>query len=157
MHQIIVEGLEQYLGGADPNDPAQREFRAHLARCEACRLEVQEAQELSGLFAALRPAEEIQPTPGFYAGLVKQINEQSGASLWRMFSLDPLFGRRLAFACLTLLAVLGSFLVSQDSYGYLPENPEAVMAIEQSASPVELPAARDRGMMLVTLASYDEP
>jgi len=155
MHQVIVDGLEQFLAGADPNDPAQRDFDKHLERCEACRLEVREFRELSSLFVSLRAAEEIQPAPGFYGRLSRQIDNRAPASFWRLFSLDPAFGRRVAFASLMFLAVLGSYLVSQDSdVAYAPPNPETVMAIEQNSPAVDSAPASDREMMLVTLTSY---
>jgi hypothetical protein len=157
MHQIIVEGLERHLAGAGPGDPGQREFTAHLAACEPCRLELQEMRELAGLFTVLRPVEGVEPPLGFYARVARNIDEQAGSSFWRMFSLDPLL-RRVAFASLMTLAVLGSYLVMQESnYGY-PYSPETVMAIESGApagSPAyDAPSSGEREMMLVTLTSY---
>ena len=75
-------------------------------------------------------------------------------SFWSLFSLDPGFGRRVVFASLLTLAVLGSYLVSRETEYIAAPSPEAVMAIDQSPAQ-DLGAARDRDMMLVTLTSYE--
>jgi hypothetical protein len=68
-------------------------------------------------------------------------------SLWNPFA-DFAFGRRVVFASLLTLAVLGTVLVSREtSYSPAPTTPEAVMANDQGS-----PTA-DR--MLVTLTAYE--
>ncbi len=154
MHPVIVENLEDYL--ADNLLPADlREFEAHLGTCPECRDEVRGMQEVSSLFATLRPTENIEPPPYFVAQVMGQVAAQPVLSFWSLFSLDPGFGRRVVFASLLTLAVLGSFLVSRESqYRPGPPTPESVMALDQGAA-ADAPAARDRDMMLVTLTSYE--
>ncbi len=151
MHPVIVENLEDYLAGELlPGD--LRDFEAHLSTCPECRETVQGMQETSLLFAALRPAEEIAPPPGFAARVVAQVTSEPAPSFWSLFSVDPGFGRRVVFASLLTLAVLGSYLVSRETrYSPGPVTPEAVMALDQQ----EAPPASDRDMMLVTLTSYE--
>jgi anti-sigma factor RsiW len=150
MHKVIEDGLEDYLGGQ-----VRRDFQAHLQQCGECRTEVQEFQELSGLFKELRVEEPVHPSPGFYFRLSQNIEAQRQPSIWSIFSLDAAFGRRVAFASLMTLAIVGSFLVSRETgFETLSGNgPEAVMASHDVSVPHESSTDRDR--MLVTLASYD--
>jgi anti-sigma factor RsiW len=145
MHQVIVESLEEYIGG-DLAPSTRRDFEAHLEACEECKREVNGMLELSGLFVSLRSTEEIAPPPEFCAQVFARVSKQQTASFWTLFSLDATFGRRVVFASLMTLAVLGSFLVSREvAYSPGPARPESVMA-EQAAS---------RDTMLVTLTSYE--
>lgn len=153
MHPAIVDNLEEYVSG-NLRPAALREFKAHLQTCPACREEVRGIEETSSMFVALRPEEEIAPPPGFAARVMERVAAEAAPSFWSLFSLDPWFGRRVVFASLVLLAVLGSFLVSRES-DYAPgPSPEAVMAIEQAPAH-RAPGMNDRDMMLVTLASYE--
>jgi hypothetical protein len=151
MHDVIENGLEEYLGGQ-----VRRDFQAHLAECEECRLEVRQFEELSGMFQVLREPETIQPDPGFYFRVTQTIETQQQPSLWSIFSLDAVFGRRVAFASLMTLALVGSFLISNESGYDNPgaNGPEAAMASHDVSVPHESSVDRDR--MLVTLASYHQ-
>lgn len=150
MHPVIVENLEEYMAGS-LLPAALREFEAHLGGCPACRQEVRGMQEISTLFAALRPQEPIQAPPGFVARVMDRVAAEAAPSFWSLLSLEPGFGRRVVFASLVTLAVLGSYLVSLETE-YRPHHPspEAVMAIEYDG-----PRTSDRDMMLVTLTSYE--
>lgn len=149
MHAVIVENLEEYMsGGLLP--AALQEFEAHLRVCPACRDEVRSMQEVSTLFTTLRPSEEIVPPLGFAARVVRQVASQPAPSFWSLLSLDPGFGRRVVFASLLTLAVLGSYLVSSEVQYAPGPSPEAIMASDQNAAP-----QGDRDMMLVTLTSYE--
>ncbi len=109
-------------------------------------------REISALFTSLQPAEVVEPSPGFTARVMQQVGERPAPSVWSLFSLDFAFGRRVVFASLLTLAVLGSYLVTRETeYASGPPSPEAVMAQDQSA-PNPGP---DRDHMLVTLASYE--
>lgn len=71
----------------------------------------------------------------------------SSSSFWSAFG-DFAFGRRVVFASLLTLAVLGTVLVSrEEAYAPNPTTPEAVMA-DSSGSP-------SADQMLVTLANYE--
>jgi len=155
MHPVILENLEEYLSGTLlPKD--LREFEAHLTACQECREEVRGMQEVSSLFTALRPVETIEPPLGFAARVTAQVAASRAPSFWSVFSLDPAFGRRVVFASLLTLAVLGSFLVSREAgYAPGPNSPESVMAAEGSSNSPNAPAENDRDMMLVTLTSYE--
>ena len=144
MHQVILDRLEEYLSGA----PGPREFTAHLESCEECRGEVRQMQELSSAFVTLRAPEQIGPPLGFYARLSTRLEGQKQRSFGSMFWLDPAFGRRVAFASLVTLALLGSYLVSSEGeYSSGPSSPEVIMAQQ---APVANP-----DMLLATLASYE--
>src|ERR1041384_7436191 len=110
MHQVIVESLEEYLSGI-LTPVAQREFDAHLEICQECRREVNGMLEMSGLFETLRPPAELAVPAGFYARVIAQVSRPQAPSFWSLFSLDAAFGRRVVFASLLTLAVLGGFLV----------------------------------------------
>ncbi len=144
MHQVILDRLEQYLSGT----PSSREFTAHLESCPECRTELSEMQELSRAFGALRVPEEIAAPTGFYARVAGRVDQQRPRSLASLFWLDPVFGKRVAFASVMTLAVLGSYLITRETeYSAGPPDPEAVMAQQ---APTQDPDA-----MLATLASYE--
>jgi len=151
MHSVIVESLEEYISGK--LDPATlREFSAHLESCGLCRQEVHTMMEISTLFEPLRSTETIEPMPGFYTRVMEQIGVRQVSSIWSWLSWNSAFGRRLAFASLLTLAVLGSYVISSETkYSVGPTSPETVMAVDQS--PVVQP--NDRDMMLVTLTSFE--
>jgi anti-sigma factor RsiW len=145
MHQVIVDSLEEYMGGV-LRTSVKRDFDAHLETCVECRQEVNSMMEMSGLFASLQAPAELEAPPGFYARVRAQVSRPQAPSFWSLFSLDASFGRRVVFASLLTLAVLGSFLVSREAaYSPGPSTPEAVMAEHTT----------NRDAMLVTLTSYE--
>jgi|SRR5579871_331705 len=156
MHSVVMESLEEYLAGAlEP--AAQRKVEAHLSTCEDCREELGSMHEISQLFGSLRPEEALEalePTPAFYARVVETIGTHKAAtpSFASLFALDFAFGRRLVFASLLTLAVLGSYLVSRET-AYIPgPSPQSVMAQQESPAFDSGPASEN---MLVTLTAYE--
>jgi anti-sigma factor RsiW len=147
MHAVISDDLEDYLSGHLPPS-ALRCFQAHLETCSECRREVVEIQEVTALVAILKPAGTVVPSPSFAARVMQNVAGAAIPSFWSIFG-DFAFGRRVVFASLLTLAVLGTILVSRES-AYMPTgtSPEAVMASGSENSP-----SADR--MLVTLASYE--
>jgi len=144
MHQVIVDRLEAYLAGA----PGSREFTAHLESCQECRAELREMQEISSALVALRTPEEIVPAPGFYARMAQRMEAERPRSIWGLCLLDPAFGKRVAFASVMTLAVLGSYLITRETeYSAGPARPEVIMAQQAPAG--------DPDVMLATLASYE--
>ena len=144
MHQVILDRLEAYLTGA----PSSREFTAHLESCHECLIEVSEMQELSSVLVALRSSEEIAAPMGFSARVSQRLEQQRAQSFASMFWLDPIFGKRVAFASVMTLAVLGSYLITRETeYSAGPPNPEVIMA--------EHGPTQDPDVMLATLASYE--
>src|SRR6266571_2333831 len=115
MHVVVMDSLEEYLAGA--LEPAtQRKIEAHLSTCKMCREEIHSMQDVSQLFVSLRSDEVFDPSPGFYAGVRQQVSERKAAPTFAgLFGLDFAFGRRLVFASLLTLAVLGSYLVSSET------------------------------------------
>ena len=152
MHSVVTESLEDLLAGA-LKPAAQRDVEAHLNACQTCRAELRSMQEVSAMFASLRQDEAFSPSPGFYAGVMERVDaRQSAPTFASLFTLDFAFGRRLVFASLLTLAVLGSYLVSRES-SYSPDlSPEAVMAQQDSPAFDSAPAGES---MLVTLTTYE--
>lgn len=152
MHAVVMESLEEYLGGL--LEPAgRRAIEAHLNACQTCRDEVGAMREVSAMFGALRCDENPVPAPGFYARVMQQVGERKAVpSFASLFGLNLVFGRRLAFASLVTLAVLGSYLVSRET-GYANQlTPDAVIA-EQNSPGFETVSAQDN--MLITLTAYE--
>ena len=144
MHQVILDRLEEHLSGS----PCSREFTAHLESCEECRAEVQEMKDLSGAFSALRVPEALAPLDGFYTRVARRIDAGRPRSLWSFVWLEPAFGKRVAFASLMTLAILGSYLISRETeYSAGPPRPEVIMAQQ---APTDNPDT-----ILATLASYE--
>lgn len=143
MHQVILVRLEEYLSGS----PSPREFTAHLESCEECSAEVRVMLELSGALRAIREPEPLAVPSGFYARVAQRVEAQRPRSFWSLFWLEPAFGRRVAFASLMTLAILGSYLISRETeYSTGPSNPAAIMAQQSTGE--------DPDNMLATLASY---
>jgi len=148
-----MDSLEEYLSGT--LEPAgQRTVEAHLSACKSCREEVHEMKDVSLLFGSLRSAEEMEASPGFFAGVMQQAGEWRlpSPSFAGLFALDFAFGRRLVFASLLTLAVLGSYLVTREAEFSGP-SPEAVMAQQESPAFDSAPAPDN---MLVTLTAYEQ-
>ncbi len=157
MHAAVMENLEEYLSGS--LNPADRQsIEAHLEQCEMCREEVAAMEDVSLLFGVLRSGEAPEPVPGFYARVMERVEEQSPArgagrpSLANLFAFDLAIGRRLAFASLLTLAILGTFLVSRET-GYNPTlSPASIMAQQESPS---FDSAPGHDAMLLTLTTYE--
>jgi len=152
MHAVVMESLEEYLSGA-LDSAAQRDIEAHLSGCAMCREEVRGMQDVALLFGSLRSEEAPAPSPAFYAGIMQQVETQAAAapSFANFFSLDLAFGRRLVFASLLTLAVIGGYLVSHEAADAGSISPEAVMAQQDRPAFDSGPAQAN---MLVTLTSY---
>jgi anti-sigma factor RsiW len=152
MHAVVMDSLEEYLAGA-LKPAAQREIEAHLNACDACREEIRCMQDVSQLFVSLRSEEIAAPAPGFYARIAAQVSEREAApSVGNVFGLGFAFGRRLIFASLLTLAVLGSYLVSRESGYTAGPSPEAVLAQQESPAFDSAPAQDN---MLVTMTAYE--
>lgn len=156
MHGLIRQGVEEYLHGG-PGRRLPDGFEEHLRSCEECREEVSWMQDQSQLLRVLAPTRELDPAPGFYARVLEKIEIQQVVSPWGAF-LDPIFGRRLAVASLTLALLLGGFLALNErlNSGSSPANPESIMAVEDHPPGLGQDRERDRDTILVTLATYHE-
>ena len=147
MHAVIINDLEEYLSGSLPLSVRHR-FEAHLETCAKCRLEVDEMRESTELLASLKAAGEVEPSPSFVAQVMQDVAAgRQAPSFWSPFR-DFDFGRRVVFASLLTLAVLGTVLVSrEETYAPEPSTPEAVMA--------DGAGAPNSDQMLVALANYE--
>jgi anti-sigma factor RsiW len=152
MHAVIVDCLEEYLAGAlGPAD--RRVVEAHLSACRRCRDQVAGLREVSQLLGCLRSGEVADPAPGFYAGILRRVDERRAVPVFAgWFAMDLAFGRRLVFASLMMLAVLGTYLVSREMAAPGGPSAEAVMAQEYSPAFDSAPAP---DQMLVTLTAYE--
>jgi hypothetical protein len=156
MHRVIRDHLEEVLAEAPVSGPAKE----HLTECEDCRTEVGLMRAQAGLLRTLRPAEELDPRPGFYARVMERIENEGAVSIWNVFSESP-FGRRIAAASMALALAIGVYL-------YTSEQPEQATATRQVVfAPSELPGedqpgldltsgAPDRDAVLVNLVTYRE-
>jgi anti-sigma factor RsiW len=157
MHAVVMEGLEGYLAGT--LEPAvQREIEAHLHACSSCREEMGSMREISQLFDSLQPEEapeqSLQPSLGFYAGVLRQIDAQAAKpSTGWFFGWNLAFGRRLVFASLLTLAVLGGYLATHEPESQGMPSPDAILAQQESPSFDAVPAHDN---MLVTLTAYEQ-
>jgi len=156
MHQTIQDGLEDFLAGT-ADKPERVRIESHLLECAECRQEVETMREMSDLFASLRSPDPPAPAPGFYARVNNLIEKQQPQSLWEVF-LEPVFGKRLAFASLLVLATLGTVLMTRETEEYAGgPSPEMILAVERDAPLVEAgPPLMDRDQMLFTLASHKQ-
>jgi len=146
MHAVIIHHLEEYLSGSLAPAPLRR-FQAHLDTCSHCRREVSEIEQANSLLGCLRARETVDPPASFVARVIEDVAGRPAPSLWTLFG-DFAFGRRVVFASLITMAVLGTVLVSrEEAYQPAPPTPQAVMAAD-TGSP-------DADQMLVTLANYE--
>ncbi|HEY3837570.1 MAG TPA: hypothetical protein VGL72_13405 [Bryobacteraceae bacterium] len=152
MHEAIRNELEGYLSGEN----VSRSFTQHLEVCPPCAEEVQEMEEFSLSLHSLRAEqpEAIKPPLGFYAKVARTIEAEQKTPVWGLFAPDLQFFRKIAFASLMLLAVLGSYLVTHESDFAAPADAEqATLTEHNSTVPHESPA--DRQHIMVTLAAYE--
>ena len=152
MHAVVMDSLEEYLSGAlEP--AAERSIEAHLSTCNACREEVRSMQDVSQLFVSFRAEEEVAASAGFFAAVMQQVEAQRPApSFANLFALDFVFGRRLVFASLMMLAVLGTYLVTHEAQYTAPPVQDTIMAEQSSPTFDSAPADN----MLVTLTAYEQ-
>ena len=154
MHQPIRERLEEYLSGME-DAGCVREIEDHLASCKQCRQAMEQMGRQSELLKVLRPPVDMEPAPGFYARVMDRIESRKTASLWNVF-LEPACCKRIAYASLTLLLLMGTLAISVDREEDLsPSSPEVILAEEWPAPPFGVDQQRDRDVVLVELATYE--
>lgn len=158
MHRPIRDHLERYLGDSAGLD-GEPEFSAHLDACRDCRRDVAAMAAQAGLLRSLAAETELEAAPGFYAKVMSAVDARRGRSVAFTF-LDPVFGRRLVYACTLSLLVLGSFLFySVRNTPIDGWNPVALMAAgfgDRVHVGEGLNPQQDREYVLLTLASYQE-
>jgi hypothetical protein len=156
MHDEILNELEEHLSG----EPVSRSFTQHLEVCPPCASEVDQMEQISVSLRSFRlsdaeaDAPAVKPSLGFYAKVARTIEAEQKSPLWGIFAPDLQFFRKVAFASLMLLAVLGSYLVSRESdYANSMATEQATLTEHNVSVPHESPA--DRQHILVTLAAYE--
>lgn len=152
MHAVVMDSLEELLAGTLKPE-VQRDVEAHLSTCGRCREDLAAMQEISLCFRVLEAPEILEPAPGFYAQVKRRVGDRQAVPAFAgSFALDFAFGRRLVFASLITLAILGSYLVSTETDYPTGLSPAAVMAQQDSPA---FDSARGQDNMLVTMTTYE--
>ena len=84
-----------------------------------------------------------------------RIEAQSRPSFWSVF-LEPAFGRRLMYASMTLVVLLGTYLISSESSEPLAVATTAEQYLVEENPAVGANPQQDRDAVLVGLATYNE-
>jgi hypothetical protein len=113
MHEPIRDRLEELLA-AKGTAGTDRGLQKHLSSCTECSSEVDAMRAQAELLHAWRPAEEVEPAPGFYARVVQRIEERGKESMWAPFIYSA-FAKRLTYASLAATLLLGSYVISQET------------------------------------------
>ena len=152
MHGSIRDRLEDLLR-AESSAGSHAGLREHLASCAECSAELAAMKSQAAMLKKLRPPEQVEPTAGFYARVLQRIEERGNRSIWSVF-IDSPFGRRLAYASLTIAILLGSYVVTQESRdGHL----RAVNMVAQDVhydAPVVGDRAQQRDAVLENFATH---
>jgi anti-sigma factor RsiW len=123
MDDLMKENLEDHLAGMLAGE-RKSEFEAYLAKHPKAAEELARFEESAELLRMLRSEDgdemSLRPAPGFYGRVMRQVNDERGVPFWMVF-LEPLLLRRLAFASLMWLALLGSYIAVSGSPD--PRNP----------------------------------
>jgi len=154
MHEPVLGHLEEYLKFRKPIV----EVESHLRGCAECREELGYMMRQSELFGVLRPPANIEPGVGFYSRVMNLVESQAKPSIWNLFG-DSLFGKRLAYASMSLLVLLGTYFVSSQPVDEVVGSgaPEVILAgDEQAGPPIGADPQRDREAVLVNLATYQQ-
>ena len=131
MNEILRENLEALLAG-DLKETERTRLEQHLNSNAADREELEAFRETSLLLRELRPQDgaEWEPAPGFYARVSQRIDRERRVPFWQVF-LEPAVARRLAFAGLMWLLLLGTYTVAYDGVA-LESNPHTIEAMLMS-------------------------
>ena len=136
MHGSIRSRLEDLLTAEQP--AAGREaMTAHLSSCPECLSELEEMKAQARMFRSLRAPESAEPMPGFYARVLQRIEERTKESIWAWFVYSPI-ATRFAYASLTMVVLLGSYMLAQESRdGHLSGQQSTLAQTLHYAAPVE--------------------
>ena len=112
----------------------------------------------SRLFRSLQCPADAEPAPGFYGRVINRIEAQTAPSIWSLFS-ESLFAKRLAYASMTFVALLGTYFISSigRDQRVTINSPEATLAADDDQRTISnTDPDRDRAATLFTLATYQE-
>jgi predicted anti-sigma-YlaC factor YlaD len=155
MHEIVREYLEEHLRSKETSGRLS-DFHAHLSICGPCREMVKRMEETSQLFDVLRLRAEQEPGPGFYVRVMNRIDAEKRPSAWSLL-LDPIFGKRLVYASLTVVVLLGTYMFSSENAEMAnASGPEVILSNQGSTATVAPAAEGDRDVILVNLATYKD-
>ena len=119
MDNFMKENLEEYLSGVLVGR-RKGEFESYLNANPKAAEAVAQQREAAALLSELRAPEEdsmsAQPAPGFYARVMSQVEEERSVPFWEAL-IEPLFVKRLAFACLMWFFLLGAYVAVFDGAG----------------------------------------
>ena len=125
MHEPVVQRLEEVLR----DEPIGAIADAHLQSCATCRAEVSAIKMQNKLFQVLKCPKEVEPLAGFYGRVMSRIESQNAPSIWSLFS-ESLFAKRLAYASMTFVVLLGTYFISSvgREQTVVLNSPEATLA-----------------------------
>jgi anti-sigma factor RsiW len=131
MNEILREHLEALLTG-NLTETERTRLEQHFNSSATDREEFEAFRETSLLLRELRPqdGEEWEPDAGFYARVSQRIDRERTVPFWQVF-LEPMIARRLAFAGLMWLLLLGTYSVAYDGVT-LESNPHTIEAMLMS-------------------------
>ncbi len=164
MHQPVRDNLEDHLRGFEKDyaKPVPAGMREHLDACEDCMAELKAFEDHATALRSLRAAAE--PRAGFYARVMNRIDEtRAKASIWSAF-LEPAFARRIVYASVALVLLLGTYLVSSgmnDTAIQQSQQPTLAVTQQQDQRTADPDfengsVTQQRDAVLVNLASYQE-
>ncbi len=155
MHEPLKGRIEDYLHGGDSLPDVEQ----HLAHCLACNAEAVEMKKQAELFKLLKSTEEIVPDAAFYARVMSRIETQVKPSIWNIFG-ESMFAKRLAYASLTFVVLLGTYFVSSttttNDQQLANSSPEMLMSNDPHPTEVGTDPQKDREAILVNLATFQE-
>jgi len=154
MHEPLKGRIEDYLhGGFHLPDVEQ-----HLTNCPSCKAEAAAMKQQADLFKSLKASEEFDLDAAFYARVMNRIETQVKPSVWNIFG-ESIFAKRLAYASLTFVVLLGTYFVSSttaDDQQLANSSPEMLMSNDPHTTEVGTDPQKDREAILVNLATYQE-
>ena len=119
MDDFMKENLEDYLSGV-LGGRRKDEFESYLETNPKAAETVAQQREAAALVSELRAPEQdglpVQPSPGFYARVMSRVDEERSVPFWEAL-IEPLFVKRLAFACLMWFFLLGAYVTVFDGAG----------------------------------------
>jgi hypothetical protein len=113
MHRSIRDRLEDLLRAESPAVGQRGMPNEHLSACEECASELGIMKTQAAMVRSLRAVADVAPAPGFYGRVMQRIEERAKDSIWAVFIYSP-FGKRLAYASLTLALALGSYVITRE-------------------------------------------
>ncbi len=160
MRERMRNNLENYLTGSLPAQEHEI-FEAMLASNSEEREQLEWMLTQSKLMReTLRTppevAAELAPAPGFYARVMARVEAEAQPSFWSIF-LEP-FGRRVAYASVALLLVMGLLMLSTptEAEPELAEAPGQVLIDDHPEVHLVGDTADDRDRVFVSLTALDQ-